>query len=138
MLRFALLALFTVLTGAPLISGEGPAAPAKEIVHSADSLETVKEAVASGKALLLDVREQGEWDAAHVKGAQHIPLSEIKAGTSAALKSLPADKPVYVHCAVGGRALLCAKLLKDKGLDLRAVKFNTGDFEKAGLTLEKK
>ena len=28
---------------------------------------------------LLDVREQDEWDAGHIEGAQHIPLGELAA-----------------------------------------------------------
>src|SRR2546428_11569922 len=35
---------------------------------------------------LLDVREQDEWDAGHIEGAQHIPLGELAARLAEAPK----------------------------------------------------
>ena len=36
--------------------------------HTKDSLDKVKENVAQKKALIVDVREQGEWDEGHLAG----------------------------------------------------------------------
>ena len=51
-------------------------------------------------ALLVDVREVDEWDAGHVVGALHLPLSEL----SERWRELPdADRTVFV-CRTGGRS----------------------------------
>ena len=52
---------------------------------------------------LLDVRTPGEFAAAHVAGAQIIPLDQLDA--AAFLKQRgESDKPLYVLCQSGGRA----------------------------------
>ncbi len=110
---------------------------AEEITHSADSIETVKKAVADGKAVLVDVREQEEWDIAHVKGATLIPGSTVKADPKKTAEALPKDKPIYVHCRSGGRALRCAKEWKALGYDVRPITFNVEAFEEAGVAVQK-
>ena len=110
---------------------------AEEAVHSTDSAETIKKAVDDGKAVLIDVREKDEWDVAHVKSATLIPGSTIKVDAKKAAEALPKDKAIYVHCAVGGRALRCAKEWKALGYDVRPVTYNVSAFEKAGFPVEK-
>ena len=50
-------------------------------VHAAepgnDPLPTVQENVTSHKAILVDVREPGEWKQGHVEGAISLPLSSL-------------------------------------------------------------
>src|SRR5260370_15680610 len=85
-------------------------------VHAAelsnDPLPTVQENVATHKAVLVDVREPGEWKEGHVEGAISLPLSSLKNGgdTSALEQQLPKDKIVYTHCIMGVRALKAAKI----------------------------
>ena len=55
--------------------------------------------LASG-AILLDVREQDEWDAGHAPDAVHLPMSEL-AGRAA---EIPRDVAVLCVCHVGGRS----------------------------------
>lgn len=50
-------------------------------------------------AVLIDVREQDEWDAGHAEGALHIPMSQF----TARLDEVP-EAPLYVVCRVGGRS----------------------------------
>src|ERR1043166_2295098 len=75
--------------------------------HTKDSLDTVKKAVADGKAVLVDVREANEWNAGYLKDAKHVALSDLKAGVPAdKLKAaIPAGKVVYLHCASARRCL---------------------------------
>ncbi len=102
--------------------------------HTTDSLDTVKKAVADGKAVLVDVREAGEWKDGHLKGAKHLALSDIKAGVPAdKLKdTLPAGKVVYLHCASGRRCLTAADILKKQGYDARPLKDGYEDLLRAG------
>ena len=92
--------------------------------HTSDSLETVKKAVTGGKAILVDVREAGEWDDGHLKNAQHLALSDLRAGVPAEKlkKTLPPGSIVYLHCASGKRCLAAADLLKKQGYDVRPLK----------------
>lgn len=63
------------------------------------------------KAFILDVREQAEYDYAHIKGAVNIPLSQL----SKRLSEVPKDKPVYVHCRTGARSYNAQRLLMQNG-----------------------
>ncbi|MGW2249492.1 rhodanese-like domain-containing protein [Kitasatospora sp. NPDC001660] len=63
-------------------------------------------------AVLLDVREQDEWDAGHVDGALHIPLGQV----IARLGELP-DEKLYVLCRVGGRSAQVVQYLVQQGRD---------------------
>ena len=107
-------------------------------VHAAelsdDPLPTVQENVATQKAVLVDVRESGEWKAGHVEGAISLPLSSIKKGgdTSAIEQQVPKDKIVYTHCVMGVRALKAAKILEKLGYNVRPLKANYEDLVKAG------
>ena len=46
--------------------------------HTKDSLDAVKKALSEKKAVLIDVREKGEWDDGHLAGAALLPLSGLK------------------------------------------------------------
>ena len=101
--------------------------------HTEEPIDTVKAHVTSGKALLIDVREQNEWDAGHVEGAILLPLSQLQKGlTAEQRKLLPADKPIYVHCRSGRRCLSGTDVLKAANLDARALKPGYEDLIKAG------
>lgn len=125
MSRFALIAIATVCS----VAGASVAAD-----HTTDSLETVKKAMADGKAVLVDVREDSEWDDGHLKDARHLALSAVKAGVPAdRLKdTVPAGKVVYLHCASGRRCLAAADLLKKQGYDARPLKDGYEALLKAG------
>ena len=51
-------------------------------------------------ALLLDVREQDEWDAGHAPGAVHVPMSELQERYT----ELPERTATLVICRSGGRS----------------------------------
>ena len=60
-----------------------------------------------GKALFLDVREPYEWDAGHVEGSLHIPISEI----TDRMNELDTSRQIVVVCQVGQRSELVAEWL---------------------------
>ncbi|MDT8346202.1 MAG: MBL fold metallo-hydrolase [Flavobacteriaceae bacterium] len=74
----------------------------------AQSLET---AISNG-ANVVDVRNPGEIEAAHIKSSTAAPLGELDAHFDQ-LKSL---QPFYVHCAGGYRSVIAASLLKRNGI----------------------
>lgn len=107
--------------------------------HTTDSLDTVKMSVSEQKALIVDVREQSEWEDGHLRGAKLVPLSELKAG-------IPADKlaeklgkgtVLYLHCGSGKRCLTAADLLKKQGYDVRPLKEGFQTLVKSGFEKDK-
>ncbi|AWI27441.1 rhodanese-like domain-containing protein [Streptomyces sp. ICN441] len=73
-------------------------------------------------AVLLDVREQPEWEAGHAPDAVHLPLSRLLAGS--ALPPVAAGRTLLVICRSGRRSLEAAKLLTERGA--RAVNVEGG------------
>lgn len=116
-MKIVCLILIVVLT----VSGSIAATAAE---HTKDSLDKIRELVAAKKAVLVDVRENAEWNAGHIEGAKLIPLSTLKSGvTEKQLRELlPEDKILYLYCAGGVRCLEAAKVLEDQKLQLRALK----------------
>jgi len=64
--------------------------------------------------LLLDVREQWEYDTAHIEGATLIPMNEIPAR---AFKELDEDSPILVLCHHGARSMSVAVWLRNQGFE---------------------
>lgn len=63
-------------------------------------------------ALLLDVREPGEFNAGHAPDAQPLPLGRIRAQRHAALTTLPAHNgELLLICHSGMRSRLAQNLL---------------------------
>lgn len=76
--------------------------------------EEVKERVEAGEPwMVLDVREQNEWEEGQLKDAHLIPRGflEIRAENTFPEK----DKPVVIYCAGGVRSAMAAKTLQDMG-----------------------
>ncbi|WMN58884.1 rhodanese-like domain-containing protein [Pseudoalteromonas xiamenensis] len=72
-----------------------------------------KEEIITNGGLLVDVREPEEHQTRAAKGSINVPrgLLEFK------LPAIEADchRPIYVHCAAGGRAVLAAEQLERIG-----------------------
>jgi phage shock protein E len=102
--------------------------------HTKDSLETVKARLKDKSAVLVDVREQKEWDEGHLRDASLIPLSKLKMDKEAekVTKELSKKKIVYCHCGAGVRALTAADILKKQGYDVRPLKAGYKDLLDAG------
>lgn len=73
-------------------------------------VDKVRELVESG-AYIIDVREKGEYELAHIKGAKNIPLSEIRNR----LSEIPTDRPVYLHCRSSQRSYNACRCLIGNG-----------------------
>jgi rhodanese-related sulfurtransferase len=61
--------------------------------------------------VLLDVREDDEWQRGHAEGAQHVPMGDVPAR----IGEIDADATLYVVCHVGGRSLRVAQYLARNG-----------------------
>ena len=65
--------------------------------------------------VLVDVREQNEWDIVNIPGAILIPKNEFLMGD--ALTKLPQDKQVVFHCKAGGRSAEVLAVAKGAGFN---------------------
>ncbi|MFB7337560.1 rhodanese-like domain-containing protein [Streptomyces adustus] len=99
---------------------------------------TVKEAHrhtqgAHAPAVLLDVRERGEWDAGRAPGAMHAPLSALVAG--AALPQAAQGRSLVVICRSGNRSQQAVELLRARGADAVDVKGGMQQWAGAGYSV---
>ncbi|NKQ59350.1 rhodanese-like domain-containing protein [Amycolatopsis sp. K13G38] len=81
-----------------------------------------------GGALVVDVREPGEYSAGHVPGARLVPLASLPGR----IAELPRGERIYVICASGGRSRAAAGWLASAGLDARSVSGGTSAWIAAG------
>ncbi len=91
-----------------------------------ESVDRLAEFLAAGESTpgfeLVDVREPGEWEIAHIPGARLVPLGEFGGAHGDPLADLPPDRPVIVYCKAGGRSAQAAALLLDAGhTDVRSL-----------------
>lgn len=64
-------------------------------------------------ASILDVRKPGEFESAHIQGAQYLTLQDLENR----MQEVPNSHPVLVHCAGGYRSMIAVSLLKRKGFN---------------------
>ena len=83
---------------------------------------------------ILDVREQYEWDAGHVEGALHLPLTQVMAGQEQG--RLDPERPVVVICKSGNRSELASVMLQARGYKAENFEGGTEVWAAAGLPLE--
>ena len=63
--------------------------------------------------VLLDVRENDEWDRGHANGARHIPMGEVPAR----MAELDPGSTLFVVCHLGGRSMRVARYLAQNGYE---------------------
>ena len=68
----------------------------------------------SRDAVLLDVREQKEYEASRLRNALHIPLSQLEARSGELGKQ--ASRPVIVYCDAGNRSRTAGAALDKAGI----------------------
>ncbi|MBC7373905.1 MAG: rhodanese-like domain-containing protein [Frankiales bacterium] len=91
------------------------------------SIDQLKQARQEG-AIVVDVRNDDEYAAGHVSGAQSLPLPEVEAR----MHELPKDQTVFLVCQGGGRSGKAADLLGAAGYDVRSVAGGTSAWLEAG------
>jgi rhodanese-related sulfurtransferase len=64
-------------------------------------------------AVLLDVRENDEWQRGHAAAAQHIPMGEVPGR----LGEIDRSATLYVICKAGGRSAKVAEFLARDGFE---------------------
>ncbi|MDB4884208.1 MAG: beta-lactamase domain protein, partial [Gemmatimonadetes bacterium] len=62
---------------------------------------------------IVDVRTPAEWNAGHIPGAVHVPLTRI----ADHLNELRDAGPLLVHCQGGARSVIAASVLRSAGIE---------------------
>ena len=103
-----LLLVFTLL-----LALSGCSQPA-ENTYQQITQEEAKKMMDNETVLILDVREQDEFDAGHIPGAVLLPVGTITEDTAAAV--IPdTDSVVMVYCRSGNRSKVASQALADLG-----------------------
>jgi len=74
-----------------------------------------RERIESGEPVVVDVREQEEWDEGHIPGAVHVPRGHLESR----IERLAPDpaRPVVAYCSAGNRSAFAAKTLTELGYE---------------------
>jgi hydroxyacylglutathione hydrolase len=67
--------------------------------------------------VLLDVREDDEWQEGHVEGSLHVPYHQLVDGVPDEVRAAADGKPLAVACSAGIRSSTAASLLKRHGVE---------------------
>lgn len=109
------------------------AAPALEAGPDGDTITiaSFKEVVAKApdSINLIDVRDPGEYDTAHIPGVKNIPVEELEDQVA----GLPANKPLIFVCATGARSSEAYDIVKMTRPDMNVLYLDAEiDFRKDG------
>jgi molybdopterin/thiamine biosynthesis adenylyltransferase/rhodanese-related sulfurtransferase len=74
-----------------------------------------RERIESGEPVVVDVREQDEWDEGHIPGAVHVPRGHLESRIERLAPD--AGRPVVVYCSAGNRSAFAAKTLAELGYE---------------------
>ena len=98
------------------------------------SVEQTYAALQSGEVLVLDVREQNEYDDGHIPGVTLIPMMQIPDR----LDEIPTDQEVIVTCRSGNRSSQVAEFLVQNGFDnIHNMEGGIVQWQAAGYPVEK-
>ena len=101
-----LISLLLLLTGCGGNSADGS--------YQQITQEEAKEMMDSQEVIILDVREQDEYDSGHISGAVLLPVGTIDENTAAEV--IPEkDSTVLVYCRSGNRSKTASSTLADLG-----------------------
>jgi rhodanese-related sulfurtransferase len=98
------------------------------------SAAKLRERLARGDVVVLDVRPEPEYRAGHIPGAQSVPLAAL----ASLAPSLPRRRPIVAYC----RGPYCVyaddavRLLQGRGLNARRLDVGFPEWRRAGLPVE--
>jgi rhodanese-related sulfurtransferase len=94
--------------------------------------EQLAAALRDGDVQLVDVREDGEWDAGRIAGARHVALGQV----AAEAESLDRERPLVFYCRVGSRSSMAADAFARAGFDAHSLAGGLEAWAARGLPLE--
>lgn len=89
-------------------------AAAREQVPEITAAELAERLEGAPAPLVVDVREQSEWDEGHVPGSVHVPRGFLESRIAGVARP---DQEVVLVCAAGNRSLLAGITLREMGFE---------------------
>ena len=130
LLMFAVAATSGAMLLWPLVrrAGGGPSVTAAEATRLINRED----------ALVVDVRDPGDYGAGHILGAKSAPLARLESGDVPGEVAKRKDRPVILYCERGERSSRAAAALRKHGFQ-KAVSLDGGlnGWRQAGLPVEK-
>jgi phage shock protein E len=138
---YLLMAIFIVLALALTACSASPAAPMAaasqvEVGQLGPSVDVATVNALQGRddVVILDVREQSEYDAGHIPGVTLIPMNTVPNR----LNEIPKDKPVIVTCRSGNRSGQVTDFLRQQGYtNVHNMTGGLNAWQQAGYQVEK-
>jgi molybdopterin/thiamine biosynthesis adenylyltransferase/rhodanese-related sulfurtransferase len=94
-----------------------------------------RELIDARDPLIVDVREQDEWDEGHIPGAVHIPRGFLESRIERAAPD--STRPVLLYCSAGNRSAFAAKTLAELGYeDVASLAGGFTDWKRNGFPVE--
>ncbi|OLE01814.1 MAG: molybdopterin biosynthesis protein MoeB [Actinobacteria bacterium 13_1_20CM_4_69_9] len=97
--------------------------------------ERARELIDGGEPVVVDVREQDEWDEGHIPGAVHIPRGHLESRIERAAPD--PSRRVLLYCSAGNRSAFAAKTLEEMGYeDVASLAGGFTDWKRNGYPVE--
>ena len=110
-------------------------AEAKKQISEISPVEARKQ-VDGGEAVLIDVREEGDWQQSHAQGAKHLSRGVIELEIEEEIPN--PTTPIICYCGGGSRSALVAESLQKMGYkNVRSMAGGLRAWKEAGLPTEK-
>src|SRR6266487_713635 len=94
-----------------------------------------RELIESGEPVVVDVREQEEWDEGHIPGAVHIPRGHLESRIERAASD--PEHPIVIYCSAGNRSAFAARTLEELGYaDVSSLAGGFTDWKRNGFPVE--
>ena len=87
------------------------------MIYEVDAVELKNKFTQGENIILIDCREQDEWDRGHIAQAILAPLSDFKNKIDKleSENTMTRDKEIIIHCRSGKRSMRACGFLKDRG-----------------------
>ena len=103
---------------------------AREEIPELDAPTLAGELEGDDAPIVVDVREQSEWDEGFIPGAVHVPRGFLESRIAGVAKT---DQRIVVNCAGGARSLLAAQTLRQMGYtDVSSLAGGFADWKRGG------
>jgi sulfur-carrier protein adenylyltransferase/sulfurtransferase len=94
-----------------------------------------RDQIESGEPLVVDVREQSEWDEGHIPGAVHVPRGHLESRIERVAPD--PSRPIVLYCSAGNRSAFAAKTLGELGYeDVSSLTGGFTDWKRNGFPVE--
>jgi sulfur-carrier protein adenylyltransferase/sulfurtransferase len=109
-------------------------AEAKAEINEVDAVEA-REMIETSDPLIVDIREQDEWDEGHIPAAVHIPRGYLESRIEPLAPDR--DRSLLVYCAGGNRSAFAAKTLAELGYtDVVSLEGGFTDWKRNGFDVD--